>query len=94
MDVIIKRLDDLERLMKSCIFQKEVLTFSEGCAYCGYSHSYMYKLISYYIIPYYKTHQGRVFFRRSDLDEWLLHCRVVFGKETNVYQNKERRNER
>jgi excisionase family DNA binding protein len=84
MDVILKRLNELEQLIKNAVFQKEVLTFSEACAYCGFSHSYMYQLTAYRKIPYYKTNHKRIFFRRMDLDGWLLHNRAVMQDEVQI----------
>ncbi|MCU7551958.1 helix-turn-helix domain-containing protein [Chitinophagaceae bacterium LB-8] len=92
MDVLLKRFDDLERLIKSRgYFQKEVFTFSEGCAYCGFTQSYMYKLTSFNKIPYYKPNGKVVFFRRSELDGWLLSNRIASEEEANVYMSKKRR---
>lgn len=93
MDVILKRLDDLERLIKSKLFlQKEVLTFSEGCAYCGFTSSHMYKLTHFNKIPFYKPNGKMIFFRKSELDGWILSNRIASGDEANVYMNKKRRN--
>lgn len=95
MDVILKRLDELERLIKSrFIFQKEVLTFSEGCAYCGFTSSYMYKLTSFNKIPYYKPNGKMIFFLRSELEGWILSNRIASREEANVYINKKRRDEK
>ena len=77
MDVILKRLDELESLIKSqAMFQKEVLTFQEGCDYCGFMSGHMYKLTSSNAIPYYKPNGKMIFFRRSELDAWLLRNRT------------------
>lgn len=82
MDVLLKRLDDLERLIKSqSIYQKEVLTFHEGCDYCGFMPSHMYKLTSLDIIPHYKPNGKMIFFRRSELEAWLLRNRNTTKEE-------------
>ena len=95
MDVILQRLDDLERLIKSrFIFQKEVLTFSEGCAYCGFTDSHMYKLTHFNKLPFYKPNGKKIFFRRSELDGWILSNRIASGDEATIYMNKKRRGQR
>jgi excisionase family DNA binding protein len=82
MDEVLKRLDDLERLIKTqSIYQKEVLTFQEGCDYCGFMPSHMYKLTSLDTIPHYKPNGKMIFFRRSELDAWLLRNRSTTKQE-------------
>jgi excisionase family DNA binding protein len=51
---------------------KEVLTFKEACLYAGMKESYMYKLTSTGRIPHSKPQGGKLFFKRSDLEIWLL----------------------
>lgn len=82
MDEVLKRLDDLERLIKTqSIYQKEVLTFQEGCDYCGFMPSHMYKLTSLDTISHYKPNGKMIFFRRSELDAWLLRNRSTTKEE-------------
>ncbi len=45
----------------------------EAVEFTGYSESYIYKLIHSRKIPYYKPTKGKVFFRQSELEEFLLH---------------------
>ncbi len=96
MDVLLKRLDDLERLIKSqSIYQKDVLTFNEGCDYCGFMPSHMYKLTSLNTIPHYKPNGKMIFFRRSELDAWLLRNRTStkdeMQEEATTYLTKKGR---
>jgi hypothetical protein len=47
MDVILNRLDKLEKMIElQGIFTKEVLNFNEAALYLELSHSHMYKLTS------------------------------------------------
>jgi len=96
MDEVLKRLDSLERLIKSqSIYQKEVLTFQEGCDYCGFMPSHMYKLTSLDAIPHYKPNGKMIFFRRSELETWLLRNRSTtkekIEEEVTSYLSKRRR---
>jgi hypothetical protein len=82
MDELSKRFDDLEILIKDqSLYRKEALTFSEGCRYCGFMPSYMHKLTGRDAIPYYKPNGKMIYFRRSDLDDWLLRNRNTTGQE-------------
>lgn len=54
---------------------KPVLTFEEACEYCGISASSMYKHTSKNRIAYYKPEGKLLYFKREDLDEWMLRNR-------------------
>lgn len=51
---------------------KKVLTFKEGCQYLGYAKSYVYKLTASNILPYSKPKNGKIFFDREKLENWML----------------------
>lgn len=55
---------------------KEVLNFKEACIHIDVSSSHMYKLTSRKKIPHYCPQGGRLYFKRSELDEWLLRNRI------------------
>ncbi len=55
------------------LIQKEILTFEEACIYLGRSTSFMYKLTSGRLIPYYVPNGKLIYFKRTELDEWVLH---------------------
>jgi excisionase family DNA binding protein len=55
--------------------QKEVLTLSESALYAGISKSYLYKLTSKRLIPFYRPETKLIFFKRTELDAWLLNKR-------------------
>ena len=54
------------------LLQKEILTFEEACLYLGRSSSSMYKLTSGRLIPYYVPTGKLIYFRKSELDTWIL----------------------
>lgn len=62
-------------------YQKPVLTMDEAATYTGLSKSKLYKLTSTREIPHYKPTGGAVFFRRDELDAWLLRQRVESREE-------------
>jgi excisionase family DNA binding protein len=55
------------------ILQKEILTFEEACIYLDRSASSMYKLTSGRLIPHYVPTGKLIYFKRIELDEWVLH---------------------
>ncbi len=60
---------------------KDILTSEEAAKYMGISISYLYKLTHRHAIPYYKPRGKMCYFRRNELDEWLLNNRVSTATE-------------
>jgi len=54
------------------LLQKEILNPDELCNYTGFSKSYLYKLTHRREIPYYCPNGKLIFFKRSEIDFWLL----------------------
>ena len=46
---------------------KPILTFDEACLYMGMSKSALYK-----VIPFSKPNGKMIYFKRTDVDRWLL----------------------
>ena len=82
MDLLIERLEKLERLIISQgINSKEVLNLQEACQYLELSQSHLYKLTSAGTIPHYKPNGKKLYFKRSELDAWLLRNRCATQDE-------------
>jgi excisionase family DNA binding protein len=78
MDELLKRLDKIEKLITSQgILMKDVLNFDEGCEYLALSPSHVYKLTSTGGIPHYKPNGKKIYFKRIELDQWLLRNRTT-----------------
>ena len=71
----------LDRIMENLYLQKEVLSFDEACKYCNLSKSKMYKHTSNKNIPYYKPEGKLIFFKKEELDQWLLRNRQASMEE-------------
>ena len=54
------------------LLQKEVLSLQEACIYLCLSQSYLYKLTSTRRIPHYSPMGKLIYFKRTELDAWLL----------------------
>lgn len=87
---IISRLDRIEELMMERMStspqaatstQKEVLTISDLVEYTGWTKPYIYQLTSKGEIPYYKPTGGTLFFKKSEIDRWLLRNRSASNDE-------------
>jgi len=61
--------------------QKEVLSFNEACVYLNVSNSWLYKLTHLKKIPHYKPNGKMIYFKRDDLNAWLLKNRVSSEEE-------------
>jgi excisionase family DNA binding protein len=82
MDQILNRLEDLYKLIESQgINNKEVLNMNEACKYLELSISHLYKLTSGGMIPFYKPSGKKLYFKKSELDSWLLRNRCATMEE-------------
>jgi excisionase family DNA binding protein len=72
-DVIIQKLQKLEAdLSELKLLKKDVLSFNEACIYLDISASCLYKLTSKVQIPHYCPNGKKLYFKRAELDGWLL----------------------
>jgi excisionase family DNA binding protein len=68
-------------LSKSLTALKETLDLEEAAMYVKQSRSYLYKLTSQNLIPHYKPNGKKIYFKRSELDEWALKNKVYSAYE-------------
>ena len=82
MDAIELRLQNIERLLTAQhLSLKTVLSLAEACTYLELSESHLYKLTSSGSIPHYKPNGKKIYFRRDELDTWLLRNRAATTDE-------------
>ena len=63
----------LDRIESGLVAQKQVLTFSEWCKYCGFSESYGYKISSLGKAPGMSKPNGKMlYFNKEITNNWLL----------------------
>ena len=55
---------------------KEILTIEEAAEFLSVSKSYLYKQTSAQAIPHYKPTGKRCYFKRSELEAWILVGRI------------------
>lgn len=72
-----------------CMYKnKIVLTFEEACRYCGVSASMMYKHTHAKKLPFYKPEGKMIYFKRTDLDDFMLRNRVSSIEELENIASK------
>jgi excisionase family DNA binding protein len=70
--LILEKLDRLEqKLEEQNLLMKEVLNFNDACNYLTISASHLYKLTSQKSIPHFCPQGKKLYFNRTELDEWL-----------------------
>ena len=82
MQSIEERLANIERKLDIQAQEaKNILTLEEVAEYTHLFKSYVYKLTSKGDIPYYKPNGKQLYFKRTEIDEWLLTNRNKTNQE-------------
>ena len=85
MEIILKKLEKLEVLIeRQYILSKEILTLEEAAEYVQLSKSCLYKMTSSKEIPYYVPGGKKIYFRRIELDNWILNSKVNSVNESDL----------
>lgn len=63
----LKRIEDLLQ-----VGSKSILNIEDLALYTGYRKSYLYKLTSQNQLPFYRPNGKQIYFKKSEIDEWLL----------------------
>lgn len=89
MDKILTKIEDLEILLtKQIILRKEILTLDELALYLLLSKSCIYKMTSNKEIPYYIPGGKKIYFKRSEIDNWIIESRVTPINEISLILDK------
>ena len=64
--------EQLNRIEAAGLAKKDVFTFTEFCLYTGIGESYGYRLTSQKKVPFYNPRGKQLYFKRVEIDEWLL----------------------
>jgi excisionase family DNA binding protein len=73
MDFLIAQLKKIEAdISELKLVKKDVLSLKEACEYLDVSSSNLYKLTSKGQIPHYCPMGKKLYFKRTELDQWLL----------------------
>lgn len=74
----------LDALLSSSIAQKDVLTLKEVAIFTGISEGYIYQLTHRKKIPFYKPRSKMLYFKREEIEEWLLQNKHLASYEIEV----------
>ena len=78
-ELILKRLDSIDEKIREGT--DEYLTLQQAAEYLGFKPSYMYKLTHRRLIPFYKPTKKKLFFKKSDLDNWISSNKKISTSE-------------
>jgi excisionase family DNA binding protein len=77
---MIQRLEEIKSL--TIIQIKDILSVKEAAMYMDVSKSYLYKLCQKRQIAHSHSEGGKnIYFRKKDLNEWMLHSKSITQKE-------------
>jgi excisionase family DNA binding protein len=78
MELFQEQLDRIESLLeRQSISSKEVLTLDEASKYLQLSKSCLYKMTANKEIAHYVPGGKKIYFRRTELDNWIFNSKVV-----------------
>lgn len=70
---------------------KPILTVDEVSRYLDLSPDYIYKMTHNREIPHYKPSGKKLYFKREEIDEWVLRHKVLSIDELNAESRKFRK---
>jgi hypothetical protein len=83
--MVLDKLDQIEKLVTIYkLMQKPVLNFNEASAYLEVSPSHLYKLTAKKMIPHFCPNNKKLYFKRLELDDWLLRNKQFSIEETQI----------
>ncbi|MCB0536011.1 MAG: helix-turn-helix domain-containing protein [Bacteroidetes bacterium] len=80
--LILDKLTEIaDKLSEQNMLQKAVLNLNEAAKYLDISESHLYKLTSTRQIPHFCPQGKKLYFKREELDQWLLRNRQTASEE-------------
>lgn len=74
----------LEKIEKIALLgAKNVLTLEDVALITGYSKGHIYRLTSSQEIPHYKPNGRNLYFKKDEIEDWLLQNRILTTEEIN-----------
>jgi excisionase family DNA binding protein len=82
METIQNEVKQIKQFIKEqSILRKEILTLEEITWYLGLSKSSVYKLTSKREIPFYSPGGKKLYFKKSEIDNWVYESKITPIKE-------------
>ena len=79
---IMQQLAEIKAL--TLLAAKEMLTMDDAVLYTGLGKSYLYVLTCNKKIPFYKPNGKNIYFKKSELNDWLQRNRVESEEEVTI----------
>lgn len=77
-----KKLEEIIDFIRNrSLVVKEIMSLEEAAIYMNVSKSYVYKLTSKREISFFRPGTKLIFFRKKDLDDWMLKNRISSKEE-------------
>jgi len=73
--------NQIEKLFEQIQLEEKPLSFSEAAEYLDVSKSHLYKMTSTAKIPHFKPNGKMIYFKKSDLNNYLFRNRIASGME-------------
>src|SRR3977135_324008 len=80
-----------EFILKQSLIHKEIMSLNEAAVYMNISKSFLYKLTWKRKIPFYRPGAKIIFFKRIDLDAWMLGNKVSSIEELSIIPNQRKK---
>ena len=82
MELVQKELQQIKQFIKEqSILKKDILTLEETTWYLGLSKSSIYKLTSKREIPFYSPGGKKLYFKKSEIDNWVYKSKIALISE-------------
>jgi len=86
--ILEKLIEIASKLDEQNLLQKTVLNFNEAAKYLDVSPSHLYKLTSTKAVPHFCPQGKKLYFRRTELDDWLQRNRQFSTAEIDQQANE------
>lgn len=84
-EIILQKLANIETMLQEQnLLKKDVLNLNEAAAYLDISASHLYKLTSQKQIPHFCPQGKKLYFNRTELDQWLQRNRQITKDEIDA----------
>lgn len=81
---VVKQIATLTQSISNSYANKQILNFDEAVIFTDLAASYLYKLTSSQEIPHYKPGGKKIYFDKTELENWLRRGRVSSLSEINA----------
>ncbi len=77
MEFIQNEIKELKKLLlEGNLCNKEILSVEDAVVYLQISKSYLYKLTSKRQIPFYTPGGKKIYFKRTEIDQWIYDSKI------------------